>query len=170
MNKSRVTCDPRLIELFLQQKLSDLEQAAFQSHLDDCDDCRRQLEAAAASAQIWAEVRDSLRGEQPPKDSLLCGDSALDSAAGGDTSFGHATVLKLLAPTDDDRMLGRLGTYEVVGVIGSGGMGVVLKAFDAALNRYVAIKVLAPISAAAEPHGSVSLAKRKPPPLWFMIT
>ena len=41
-------------------------------------------------------------------------------------------------------MLGRLGPYEVVGVIGSGGMGVVLKAFDAALNRYVAIKVLAP--------------------------
>ena len=41
-------------------------------------------------------------------------------------------------------MLGRLGTYEVVGVVGSGGMGVVLKAFDAALNRYVAIKVLAP--------------------------
>ena len=41
-------------------------------------------------------------------------------------------------------MLGRLGTYEVVGVIGSGGMGVVLKAFDSALNRYVAIKVLAP--------------------------
>ena len=53
-------------------------------------------------------------------------------------------MLKLLAPTDDDRMLGRWGTYEVVGVVGTGGMGVVLKAFDAALNRYVAIKVLAP--------------------------
>ena len=53
-------------------------------------------------------------------------------------------MLKLLAPTDDERMLGRLGTYEVAGVVGSGGMGVVLKAFDAALNRYVAIKVLAP--------------------------
>ena len=53
-------------------------------------------------------------------------------------------MLKLLAPTDDDRMIGRWGTYEVVGVVGTGGMGVVLKAFDAALNRYVAIKVLAP--------------------------
>ena len=41
-------------------------------------------------------------------------------------------------------MLGRLGTYEVVGVVGWGGMGVVLKALDPALNRYVAIKVLAP--------------------------
>ena len=41
-------------------------------------------------------------------------------------------------------MLGRWGTYEVVGVVGTGGMGVVLKALDTALNRYVAIKILAP--------------------------
>ena len=38
--------------------------------------------------------------------------------------------------------MGRLGTYEVKGVIGRGGMGVVLKAFDPALSRNVAIKVL----------------------------
>ena len=170
VNNSRITCDPLLIELFLAQKLSDLEQAAFRLHLDDCDDCRRQLEAAAAGAQIWAELRDSLRGQQPPADSLSGGDTALDSAAGGEASFGHATVLKLLAPTDDDRMLGRLGTYEVVGVIGSGGMGVVLKAFDAALNRYVAIKVLAPHLGSSGAARKRFLAKRKPPPRWFMIT
>jgi eukaryotic-like serine/threonine-protein kinase len=41
-------------------------------------------------------------------------------------------------------MLGRLGGYEIVGIIGAGGMGVVLKGFDSPLNRYVAIKVLAP--------------------------
>ena len=38
--------------------------------------------------------------------------------------------------------MGRLGTYEVIGVLGRGGMGVVLKAFDPALNRNIAIKVL----------------------------
>ena len=47
-------------------------------------------------------------------------------------------------PTDDPRMLGRFGGYEIVGVIGFGGMGVVLKGFEPALDRYVAIKVLAP--------------------------
>ena len=139
-----MTCDPERIELFLQQKLSDEEQTAFELHLDDCHDCRRRLEATAAGDDIWSGVRDSLQGQQLPPDGLRSGDSALDSATGGDASFSHATVLKLLAPTDDDRMLGRLGTYEVMGVIGSGGMGVVLKALDAALNRYVAIKVLAP--------------------------
>ena len=35
-----------------------------------------------------------------------------------------------------------MGTYEVKGVLGRGGMGVVLKAFDPALHRNVAIKVL----------------------------
>jgi len=58
-------------------------------------------------------------------------------------------VLQCLAPTDDPRMLGRFGGYEISGVIGSGGMGVVLKGFDAALSRYVAIKVLAPHLAAS---------------------
>ena len=41
-------------------------------------------------------------------------------------------------------MLGRCAGYEISGVIGCGGMGIVLKGFDPALNRYAAIKVLAP--------------------------
>jgi serine/threonine-protein kinase len=52
--------------------------------------------------------------------------------------------LEFLSPSDDPTKLGRLGPYEIVKVIGRGGMGIVLKGFDAALNRYVAIKVLAP--------------------------
>ena len=53
-----------------------------------------------------------------------------------------AQSLDFLAPSDWPDSLGRLGTYEVKGVLGRGGMGVVLKAFDPALSRNVAIKVL----------------------------
>jgi serine/threonine protein kinase len=38
----------------------------------------------------------------------------------------------------------RLGHYEIVGRLGSGGMGDVFKGYDAELDRYVAIKVLPP--------------------------
>ena len=53
-------------------------------------------------------------------------------------------MLDRLAPTDDPHRLGRLGNYEISGVIGVGGMGVVLKAHDPSLERVVAVKVMAP--------------------------
>ncbi|MBC8351589.1 MAG: protein kinase [Planctomycetes bacterium] len=139
MTNEQRTCQSESVEPFLQQQLSDEEQVAFELHLDDCNECRRQLEEAAAGDDVWIAVRDSLLSESSGTD---CID---DSAEGGaETTFGTDTVLELLAPSDDERMLGRLGTYEVIGIIGAGGMGVVLKALDPSLNRYVAIKVLAP--------------------------
>jgi serine/threonine protein kinase len=56
-----------------------------------------------------------------------------------------ASLQRLLGPSDDPRMMGRIGTYEIAGLLGRGGMGVVFKAFDPSLNRYVAIKMLAPM-------------------------
>ena len=91
MNNNRMTCDAKRIELFLARQLSDEEQAAFELHLDDCNDCRRQLEATAAGDDIWAGVRDSLRSQRLPSDLEFSGDSALDSATGGDAPFSQAT-------------------------------------------------------------------------------
>jgi serine/threonine protein kinase len=53
-------------------------------------------------------------------------------------------VENYLSPSDDPAYVGRIGRYEVVGIIGSGAMSIVLKEFEKALNRYVAIKVLSP--------------------------
>src|SRR6185436_4940175 len=69
-----------------------------------------------------------------------------DSAAPRDAWVEH--FLDLLDPTDDPEMLGRLGCFEVRGIIGRGSTGVVLKALEPRLNRFVAIKVLLPALAA----------------------
>jgi serine/threonine protein kinase len=51
--------------------------------------------------------------------------------------------LDFLAASDKPNSLGRLGHYEVLEIIGRGGMGIVLQAFDEKLHRVVAIKVMA---------------------------
>ena len=52
-------------------------------------------------------------------------------------------ALDFLTPSEKPDSLGRLGHYEILEVIGRGGMGVVLRGFDEKLHRVVAIKVMA---------------------------
>lgn len=59
--------------------------------------------------------------------------------------------LSFLEPSTAADSLGRLLHYEVRQVIGRGGCGIVLKAFDEKLERIVAIKVMAPELAATSP-------------------
>src|SRR4029077_11179695 len=56
-----------------------------------------------------------------------------------------------LAPPRRPDSLGRIGHYEVLEVLGRGGFGIVFRAFDDALQRVVAVKVLAPQMAATSP-------------------
>lgn len=59
--------------------------------------------------------------------------------------------LSFLQPSDKPGSLGRLGHHEIEQIIGRGGCGIVLKAFDERLHRVVAIKVMAPELAATSP-------------------
>src|SRR5262249_35709126 len=61
-----------------------------------------------------------------------------------------APLLSFLTPSELPGSLGRLAHYEIEEVVGSGGMGVVLKVIDTRLQRVVAIKVMAESLVASE--------------------
>lgn len=142
MSQPTSPCDDSRMESFLAGRLDRDAARSLEAHLDTCQTCRERLEAMAAAPAEWAEVREQL--------SCWELESQLSSShSSHPSSTRHSTdILAHLAPTDDPQMLGRLGSYEVSGIIGFGGMGIVLKGWDRALNRFVAIKVLAPHLAA----------------------
>lgn len=59
-----------------------------------------------------------------------------------DTASEDSFDRTVLTKSPNAKSMGRLGKYDVIELIGQGGMGVVLKGFDESLERHVAIKML----------------------------
>jgi serine/threonine protein kinase len=70
-----------------------------------------------------------------------------------DETLGKSSepALHFLGPAGRPDSLGRLGHYEVLEVLGRGGFGIVMRAYDETLQRVVAIKVLSPPLAVTSP-------------------
>jgi eukaryotic-like serine/threonine-protein kinase len=142
-----MTACPDLSQLhdLLQGNLPDAEQASLTGHLDTCPACQRQIEELAGG-DSWPGAARRVGGPRSEWEPALC-DLVADlkaETAPGEAVSDEDDAFDFLTPPDKPGFLGRFGPYDVAEVVGRGGMGIVFKAFDAVLHRFVAIKVLAP--------------------------
>ncbi len=142
MKPTNVCLSKSEISALLSSDLLPEETASAEQHIAECEACRTAIESMIADSRWWSDAQESL--------------AAFSSRARSEADSSHETeptsteqMLSLLGPTDDPEKIGRIAEYEVIGIIGRGGMGVVFKAFDPRLNRFVAIKMLLPHLAAS---------------------
>lgn len=139
---SNPTADAK--ELFLQAiELPTAQDRAF--YLD---------EACQGNAELRARVERLLRSHDDPRSFMAqpaMADLATQTADQSDWDKdsglhlpSDSELIDLLQPCTTPGRMGRLGVYEIIEVIGRGGFGVVLKAYDTKLQRVVAIKLLSP--------------------------
>ena len=111
--------DPETLLAFVEHRLAAEARDSVERHLDACGECRSVVSALART------------GPPPgPPDTLVT------PRAGGPSAAGPPGSVALAASPDPSR-------YRVVGLLGAGGMGIVLRALRTEDDRPVALKVIA---------------------------
>jgi eukaryotic-like serine/threonine-protein kinase len=142
----------------LDWSLSGEQQEQVTQHLDACACCQTKLEAMATEGSNISQAVEHLDNPEPMPTSAYWPALNSLSAGGGQAVLAKTTVktaarttdrarrraLDFLDPPGDPAFLGRLAQFDVMRVLGEGGMGIVVEAFDSRLQRSVALKVLDP--------------------------
>ena len=147
MNPPNDCPDPSRLRALLGGDLDEAGESSVVDHLDRCPDCRALLDRWAATADPLAGL--TARATPVPSPALERVLERLKAVHPGAEGQGPTTFTGPTTEADEDALPGRIGPYELVARVGRGGMGVVFKAIDPALNRVVAVKVLAPELAAS---------------------
>jgi len=139
---------------FLAQLLSDEvppgEADAALEHLSGCENCQRRAEilTGQAAACLGSSLSNLERGDSDRQSAALR--QALEQAKAASLSQDadvHELVAELLPWTQSTHRSTqdlRLGPYEIIGLLGRGGMGAVLQVRDPVLQRHAAVKILLP--------------------------
>ena len=136
----------KTLRQFAFDRLDEATRGQVSEHLANCELCAQAMSQFMSSLVSPGErgtipdIKPHPKPPDPPKNDL----SETENATCGDVVSFDDIEFDFLLPSDKPEALGRLGNYDVLSVLGRGGMGVVLKAFDDSLHRIVAIKVLAP--------------------------
>jgi Leucine-rich repeat (LRR) protein len=150
---------PQQWQQLLVGQLPEREADELDRHLATCSACLESLRTMQANDTLVDAVRSQAATPLPPvpeavqrlmqrlKLSIRSQDTvaSLDQPADEPAPEGHA----FLAPAQGPGELGRLGSFRVLQVLGSGGMGTVFLAEDTHLQRQVALKVMLPQTAAS---------------------
>jgi WD40 repeat protein/serine/threonine protein kinase len=155
------TCpDDDVLRGLLDSSLPEPVQREVVAHLDDCDSCQSKLEQIAEDGSAVLQVaRSANEAETPRGDSafwpaLKKVESEIEAQSQALTVTRIAPALEsdtdrqrafpFLDPSDDPEHLGQIDRFKIVELVGRGGMGMVFRAFDACLQRTVAVKLLDP--------------------------
>src|SRR5436189_6316128 len=136
----------------LSGSLAGEQQESCTQHLDRCECCQAKLEELATGGTNLSQLVEKLHESEPVAASAYwpairsVGQAAglAQTVAPDTTARLRAASTDFLPPPTGPAYLGRLAHFDVMRVLGRGGMGIVLEAFDSRLQRNVALKVLDP--------------------------
>jgi serine/threonine protein kinase len=166
-NTATTTECPPLSELerLVRGRCTEARANELCEHVGVCPACQARLESLSGSVGEVAEHLRTAEQHLPPRDSAYwriienaeneihqtilfnnnhSNGQSNNSIAGNTPVPQNELKLDFLQPTDKPNLLGRLSQFDILRVVGRGGMGVVLHAYDPSLARDVAIKVIDP--------------------------